>query len=75
MDGKAKSRTNMGVLKVNNLRHEYLNIVKLENSGSTCGIVSKICTNVTFLNNFKDTKGIKMADPSLVSLLKTKNPD
>jgi hypothetical protein len=30
MGGKAKSRCHLGMLKVNKLRHSYLNVMKLE---------------------------------------------
>ncbi len=31
MGGKAKSRCRLGMLKVNNLKHSYLNVMKLGN--------------------------------------------
>jgi hypothetical protein len=33
MGDKAKSRYRLGMLKVNKLRHSYLNVMKLENYG------------------------------------------
>ncbi len=35
MGGKAKSRCNLSMLKVNRLRHSYPNVMKLENYGPT----------------------------------------
>jgi hypothetical protein len=35
MGGKAKSRCHLGMLKANKLRHSYLNVMKLENYGTT----------------------------------------
>ncbi len=35
MGGKAKSRCRLGMLKVNQLRHSYLNVMKFENYGPT----------------------------------------
>jgi hypothetical protein len=35
MGGKAKSRCRLGMLKVSNLGHSYLNVLKLENYGPT----------------------------------------
>ncbi len=35
MAGKARSSCHLSILKVNNLRHSYLNAMKLENYGPT----------------------------------------
>jgi hypothetical protein len=35
MGGKAKSRGHLAMLKINKLRHSYLNAMKLENYGPT----------------------------------------
>jgi hypothetical protein len=38
--GKAKSGCHLGMLKVNKLRHSYLNVMKLENYGPTGGCLN-----------------------------------
>jgi hypothetical protein len=44
MGGKAKSRCRCGMLKANNLRHSYLNIMTLENCSGQQGNVENIIT-------------------------------
>jgi hypothetical protein len=78
MGGKAKSRCHLGKLKVNNLRHRYLSIMKLENCSPTGECLNnnlQTSLKLYFLlfrnNNFSDTEGTKMADPILEPSLKT----
>ncbi len=80
MGSKAKYRCCLGMLKVkkivNRLRHSYLNVMKLENYGPTGECLNnnhktspKLYFSV-FCNNFKNTKGTKIADPILETSLK-----
>jgi len=41
MDRKAKSRCRLGMVRVNNWSHSYLNIMKLENYGPTGAVIYK----------------------------------
>jgi len=58
-------------------KQSYLNVMKLENYGSTGECLNNTHQTslklyfFSFHNNFKDTKGTKMADPILESSLKT----
>ncbi len=75
---KAKSRSHLVMLKINKLRHSYLNAKKLDNYGPKGECLnnnhqtSQKLYFYVFHNNFKDTKGTKMADPILESSLKTR---
>ncbi len=41
MSDKAKSRCHFGMLKVNKLKHSYVNVIKLENYGPTAECLNK----------------------------------
>ncbi len=62
MGGKAKCRCRLGMLKLNKLRHNYLNVMKLENYGPTGECLnnnhqtSQKCIFQFFHNNSKDKK-------------------
>jgi hypothetical protein len=52
MGGKAKSRCHLGMLKVNNLKHSYLNLMKLGNYGligECLNNIAKTLKKVSFL--------------------------
>jgi hypothetical protein len=65
--GKATSRCHLGMLKVNSLKHTYLNIMKLENAVPSGGMFKPH----KFLQNTFQNTSTRMVDAILESSLKT----
>jgi hypothetical protein len=76
MDGKAKSRCCLGMLKENKLRHSYLKVIKSENYGPTGEFINNNLQTSQklyfsfFHNNVRDIKRYKNGRPHFRILIK-----